>query len=383
MKEIKLSSKIINDKYTQYVYDTYDIQKQNLSTVSIPFDLKGIDDFQWNIGVILGGSGSGKSTVLNNIGTVKDVQMSPEKCLISNFDFLPPEEASLVLTSMGLSTIPAWLRPFNVLSNGEKYRAKLAYLVANAKDGDVILVDEYTSVVDRNVAKSMSFALQKYIRRKNKKIILASCHYDILEWLMPDWTCSLQKGGVLEKGDWLRQGRPKIELCVSRVEFKAWDIFKKHHYLTQEVNKTSKFFLFEWNNAPVGIIAVLPSPGANRSNAVAFSRTVVLPDYQGMGIGQQMCNFIASIFKNNGNRIYGRTINPALGIYRNNSPLWKGTGTNGKRANVGKKSREYGDRRASRLDRVSYSHEYIGEGVSGYDDLIISVKELRKKKKYE
>jgi ABC-type Mn2+/Zn2+ transport system ATPase subunit len=73
------------------------------------------------------------------------------------------------------------LRPFRLLSNGEQYRADLAYKVGKSKDGDVILIDEYTSVVDRDVAKAMSFALQKYIRHTNKKIILASCHTDILE----------------------------------------------------------------------------------------------------------------------------------------------------------------------------------------------------------
>ena len=87
--------------------------------------------------------------------------------LISNFDWLEPSEASKLLTSMGLASIPSWLRPFHLLSNGEQYRAQLAYLVASAKDGETILIDEYTSVVDRDVAKAMSNAVQKYIRRTN------------------------------------------------------------------------------------------------------------------------------------------------------------------------------------------------------------------------
>jgi ABC-type Mn2+/Zn2+ transport system ATPase subunit len=75
---------------------------------------------------------------------------------------------------MGLSSVPCWLRPHATLSNGEQYRANLAYCVAKAKENDVILIDEYTSVVDRDVAKAMSNALQKFVRRENKKIILAS-----------------------------------------------------------------------------------------------------------------------------------------------------------------------------------------------------------------
>ncbi len=185
--KIELKSKIINDKYTDYVYESFDIQNREETSVSIPMSLGEAKNFNWNIGVILGGSGSGKTTILKQMGDVKKVNFDTERPLISNFDWLEPKDAALVLTSMGLSSVPTWLRPFHTLSNGEQYRATLAYLVASAKDGEVILVDEYTSVVDRDVAKAMSFALQKYIRRENKRIIVASCHYDILEWLMHAW----------------------------------------------------------------------------------------------------------------------------------------------------------------------------------------------------
>lgn len=380
MANIELKSKIINDKYTEYVYENFDIQNREETSVSIPMNLGEAKNFEWNIGVILGGSGSGKTTILKRLGNIRQPIFDEEKSLISNFSWLEPKDVALLLTSMGLSTVPTWLRPFNLLSNGEKYRATLAYLVASAKDDEVILVDEYTSVVDRDVAKAMSFALQKYIRRENKRIILASCHYDIIEWIMPDWTYSPQKGGVLERGDWLRQGRPKIELQVSRVEFKAWDFFKKYHYLTEDVNKSCKFLLFEWNDKPVGIVAVLTSPGASRANGVTISRVVVLPDYQGMGIGQKICDFAGAIFKQSDYRLYIRTVNPALGIYFNKSLSWKGTGTNGKGANLGKKVREKGKHIAERKDRISYSHEYVGESIEGYENLLLAVDKMRKNK---
>ena len=376
MANIELKTKILNDKYTEYVYEAFDIQNREETSVSIPMNLGEAKNFDWNIGVILGGSGSGKTTILKKMGDVKKVNFDVEKPLISNFDWLEPKDATLVLTSMGLSSVPTWLRPFRTLSNGEQYRATLAYLVASAKDGEVILVDEYTSVVDRDVAKAMSFALQKYIRRENKRIIVASCHYDILEWLMPDWTYSPQKGGALERGDWLRQGRPQITLQASRVEAETWDFFKKHHYLTEEVNKSCKFLLFEWNDKPVGFVAIINSPGTNRANAVTISRVVVLPDYQGMGIGQKICDICGSIMTNNGNRLYIRTVNPALGIYFDNSIKWKGTSTNHKDA--GGKGRE-GSKYNKRKDRVSYSHEYIGEQIDGYKELLLPIKEMRSK----
>jgi len=377
MANIELKTKILNDKYTEYVYEAFDIQNREETSVSIPMNLGEAKNFDWNIGVILGGSGSGKTTILKKMGDVKKVIFDAEKSLISNFDWLEPKDAALVLTSMGLSSVPTWLRPFHALSNGEQYRATLAYLVAVAKDNEVILVDEYTSVVDRDVAKAMSFALQKYIRRENKRIILASCHYDILEWLLPDWTCSPQKGGALERCDYRRQFRPQIKLQVSRVEAKTWDFFKKHHYLTEEVNKSCKFLLFEWNEKPIGIVAIINQPGPNeRKYAMALSRIVIMPDFQGMGLGVKLSEFCGAIIRNQGGLCFIKTVNPALGEYFNKSKLWRGTANNGKSRTI----KEGTDKSArNRLERASYCHEYIGESINGYEDLLLPINEMRSK----
>jgi ABC-type lipoprotein export system ATPase subunit len=371
---IELKTKILNDKYTEYVYDAFDIQNKEETTVSVPMNLGEAKNFDWNIGVILGGSGSGKTTILKKMGDVKKVNFDVEKPLISNFDWLEPKDATLVLTSMGLSSVPTWLRPFHTLSNGEQYRATLAYLVASAKDGEVILIDEYTSVVDRDVAKAMSFALQKYIRRENKRIIVASCHYDILEWLMPDWTCSPQKGGVLERDEWLRQGRPQITLQVSRVKYDTWNFFKKHHYLTEELSKSFNLLLFEWNSKPVGIVVYKSQPTGAVPNGYGLSRTVVMPDFQGMGIGSKIAEFVSGILKNEGKRVFTKTVNPALGEYREKSKNWKATSKNGKIRNDA-----HTDNAGKRLSRASYCHEYIGESISGYEDLLLPINEMRNK----
>ena len=372
--KIELKSAIINDKYTEYVYEAFDIQNKEETSVTIPMNLGEAKTFDWNIGVILGGSGSGKTTILKKIGEIKKVLFDSNKPLISNFNWLEPKDASFVLTSMGLSSVPTWLRPFHTLSNGEQYRATLAYLVSSAKEGEVILVDEYTSVVDRDVAKAMSFALQKYIRRENKRIILASCHYDILEWLMPDWTCSPQKGGALERCDYLRQGRPQIELQISRVEPETWDFFKKHHYLTEDLNKSAQCILFEWNEKPIGICCVLNTPRKGMGEAMAISRIVILPDYQGLGLGSKLSSFIGQIYKNKGNRIFIKTANPALGEYFNKSDKWRGTSNNGK----GKPASSFDTLKyKNRLTRISYSHEYIGESLIGFEDLLLPINEMR------
>jgi len=375
MGTVKLKSSIKNDDYTEYVYEAFDIQNKEETEVEISFNLSEAEDFDWNIGVIYGSSGSGKTTILKRMGELSKSNFDYEKPLISNFDWLEPKDATLLLTSMGLSSVPTWLRPFHLLSNGEQYRADLAYKVGKAKDIEVILVDEYTSVVDRDVAKAMSFALQKYIRKTNKRIILASCHYDIMEWLMPDWTCSPQKGGVLERGEWLRQGRPQIKLQVSRVEYDTWNFFKDHHYLTEKANKSCMFLLFEWNKKPVGIVVFSRLPSGTVKNSYRLNRTVVLPDFQGMGIGSKISEFVCAILKT---RVFTKTVNPALGEYRSKSNKWKATSKNGKVLKG--QSKEKGENVWTTKTRASYCYEYIGEEISGYEDLLKPIKEMREAK---
>jgi ABC-type ATPase with predicted acetyltransferase domain len=77
------------------------------------------------------------------------------------------------------------LRPFRVLSNGEQFRVTIAR--ALAEQPELLVFDEFTSVVDRNVAKVASAAIAKAVRRRKQKFIAVSCHHDIIEWLQPDW----------------------------------------------------------------------------------------------------------------------------------------------------------------------------------------------------
>lgn len=318
MKTIKLENTILEDEYTRYVCESFDIQDSTKTSVEIPVNFAECKNFDWNIGVIYGGSGTGKSTLLKHFGSIRTIKFDESKSVISNFNWLQPSDACLLLSSMGLSSVPTWLRPYRMLSNGEQYRVQLAYLVGSAKEEEVVLVDEYTSVVDRDVAKAMSYALQKFIRKNNKKIILASCHFDIMEWLQPDWTYSPLKGRV-ERHDYLRQTRPKIEFSLFRCRYETWRIFKHHHYLTQDLNKAAKCFCLTWNDKPTAFIAILPLPSGTLQNAFRVSRLVVLPDYQGLGFGMQLLNYFGSMYKSLDKKLYIKTSNPSLfmGMSRN------------------------------------------------------------------
>lgn len=148
------------------------------------------DNFK--IGVIVGGSGTGKSTLLKHFGSEEIPEWNNEKAIISHFE--TPDEAINKLMSVGLNTIPSWYKPYNVLSNGEKFRADLA---RKLKSNTVI--DEYTSVVDRNVAKAASVALNRYINNSDiTNVVISTCHFDIIDWLQPDWVINTDTGEFLD-----------------------------------------------------------------------------------------------------------------------------------------------------------------------------------------
>lgn len=380
-QSIVLMSSVKQDNYTNYIKEAFDLQITDTSKVCIPNKLNINQLGEWNIGVICGASGSGKSTILKHLAkecnsSIANSKFDNTKCLISNFDTMTPKEATLLLSQMGLSSVPTWIRPFNVLSNGEQYRASLAKAVSDSKEGEIIFVDEYTSVVDRNVAMAMSNALQKYIRMHNKRIILATCHYDIFDWLKPDWIYDLNKGGALEKGDYLRQPRPQIELQVYRTTCDTWERFKKYHYMTAELNEAATCFVFTWNEKLVAFNSIIPMPSGSYTNAWREHRLVVLPDFQGFGIGSKISEFTGAILKQANRIYYTKTINPALGLYRmKHKEKWKTTGKNLKvepKEHIEKWNKLLGG-----LSRPSYCHKYIGQPMSGYEDLLLPANQMR------
>lgn len=321
-----------------------------------PLDRESIIGDEWGIGLIVGPSGSGKSTLLKEFGDEEQTLWDDRKAVCSHFE--TAQDAEERLSAVGFNSIPSWMRPYHVLSNGERFRADLARRI---KDNAVI--DEFTSVVDRNVARSCSVAIKKYVTKKGiKNLVFATCHYDIVEWLEPDWVYDTVSQTVESRRS-LR--RPEIEVEVVPCSVEAWSMFRPHHYLSGDINKSSRCWLAIWNDEPVGFSSVIAFPNGAIENAWRGHRTVILPDFQGLGIGVRLSDAMGEIHISEGKRYFSKTAHPRLGEYREASPLWKATSKNG----ISRQDydlRDSSKRKYSKdllrrhRDRVCYSHEYIG-----------------------
>ena len=256
---------------------------------------------------------------------------------------------------MGLSSVPSWCRPLKNLSNGEQYRAKLAKQIAISEG--IILIDEFTSVVDRNAAIAMSNALQKYVRRKNLKVILASCHYDILPYLKPDFIFDLNKGGVLERGDCLP--RPSIPLRLYRTEPDTWRIFSRHHYMTSSHNDSAACYVLQWDNKPIAFCSVLTLFGRGIIDSYRVHRLVVLPDFQGLGIARKFLDTLGALYAPK--KLFIKSVNPAIGFALSSDPHWSPTAHNNKY----RKDVERHDwlKTKSHQSRPSFCYQYCGPSL--------------------
>ena len=282
-----------------------------------------IDEKDWNIGMIVGPSGCGKTTIAKDMfgGLVTNSPEWQSASLVDDFpENLPLSKITEALSSVGLNTIPAWIRPYETLSNGEKFRADMARMVASPNDLSV--VDEFTSVVDRQVAKIGAFALQKRIRKLGKKFVAVSCHYDIEDWLRPDWV--LEPATMTFAWRSLRP-RPSIKLTIRKVKRSHWQKFSRYHYMSATlVNSAQCYGAFVDGNI-VGFAAYIHFPHAKRKNIKRVTRLVVLPDWQGLGISFALGDTMASAYKATGIDVRHYPAHPGFIRSHQKHKLWKQT----------------------------------------------------------
>jgi ABC-type lipoprotein export system ATPase subunit/GNAT superfamily N-acetyltransferase len=347
--------------YLETIKTKYDIKDYQESAVAIP-DLP-----QEGIVLIVGTSGSGKSTILRNIGELKRPDIDDEAWVISNFS--TAERGEELLLACGLRSIPAWFRPVSTLSNGERHRFEMAQCL----DQGINKIDEFTSVVDRDTAKSLALSMRKFYDRQTEKsaLYIASCHRDIVEWLDPDYVYDTDLCVLENRRSPFRLGsRPELVLTIKGTSPEMWRGFSKYHYLDTTMSRSVHCYVGLLGDKPIAFHAAIHSTNRDIHSYWRGHRTVVLPEFQGMGIGTKFSDAIADMYVSRGMRYFSKTAHPSFGEHREKSPLWRPTSMN-KKSRVGsylnkdgtaREMKGYGGTTTVRdAYRVCYSHEYIGK----------------------
>jgi len=330
--DVEVQAKVSRTVRARQLEGSFDVPPSDSHTLRWHVDLP-IEDRPWQVGLIVGPSGCGKSTLL---GEVFDAPAELDWTGAGVIDDFPKavkvEDVATVCSAVGFNTIPAWLRPYSVLSNGERFRVELARRLVDSTVDAPIVLDEFTSVVDRQVARIGSHAVQKWVRRNGRQLVAATCHYDVEDWLQPDWVLEPRVSHLASSPDaslfrWRSvQPRPSVQVEITPAHRStAWPLFAPFHYLTAELGNAAKCYVLwartddehEWQ--PAAFAGMLHRPvskrvQAGRDHAAVWglSRVVTLPDWQGLGLAFVLMDTLGAAYRAAGCNFHTYPAHPAL-----------------------------------------------------------------------
>lgn len=302
-----------------------DVDKKSTHEFSVTCDL----DAPYSVGLILGASGSGKSTLARRIfgDDCFKTFLDDKTAVIDQFpEGMSYDDRATALNGIGLTSVPCWIKPAGTLSNGQKARAEAA-LALCLGDSHRLVIDEWTSVVDRTVAKVMSHCVQKYARKNGKSVVLVACHSDIIEWLDPDWIIDCNSQRFIDRRSLRPAREEKLLFEVREVTGHAWARFSKYHYLNagRVGGRCLHFGLFH-NDEQIGyacLVNYVPWTDKTKPMMMHVSRVVVHPDFAGMGLGVKLSDAVAREGVKLGYRVLIKMSSTPMYKSMSKSSLWK------------------------------------------------------------
>lgn len=258
-----------------------------------------------------GPSGGGKSSLMRaaaaQLGALDATALDlPDAPLIDALPG-PVNDRLATLAGCGLSEARLLLRTPAELSDGQRYRFRLAFALASGRSPWVV-ADEFTATLDRPLAKVVAFNLRKLVTRTGVGVLAATTHDDVADDLNPDvWVRCLGDGHVeVERRRWKRCPVSFAdELWLSDGDRSDWAYFARWHYRSHHLAYTRRVILLWHGREPVGV-CVFGTPAASLSLRTRFfglrdprsgaalsalneqlwllQRVVIHPTYRGAGI---------------------------------------------------------------------------------------------------
>ena len=316
--DVVVESEVSSSIRARQLSSAFDVPPQERSRLSWKAELP-IETADWNVGLIVGPSGAGKSTIMRHLwGEMPELRWGAASVID---DFGAEQTVERIVSAcgaVGFNTIPAWLRPFHVLSNGERFRVDLARRLLELPGP--IVVDEFTSVVDRQVAQIGSHAVQKIVRKNGQQFVAVTCHYDVIDWLQPDWVLDVSTMSFTRR---LLQRRPAIECEIKRVPHDTWRLFAPYHYMSASLHRSAACYAAHVGGRPVAFAGVLHRPHPTSSNRKGVSRLVTLPDWQGLGLALALVDQVGAALMAVGNKICTYPAHPSLMRSFDRSRSWR------------------------------------------------------------
>jgi ABC-type lipoprotein export system ATPase subunit/predicted GNAT family acetyltransferase len=250
----------------------------------------------FNIILITGESGSGKTTILNELkpNNILDLEI-PNTPL---FEWGINEEHTLkILSLVGLGDAVLFLTKYVHLSDSQQARARIALELLS--DREVIYIDEFLSTLDRSTAKSVAYCIQKAIKITNKKAILVTAHDDLQDYLKPDCIIkgkAFPSRWVVEEKEYTNRNK-----IVEQCKFKYVDKEFYRNLRLGELHYKGKYTggVKEYLAVMIGeeCVGILVSIYRMHDGGRRISRVVVHPSYRGCGIGVKLVSKYIKKFK--------------------------------------------------------------------------------------
>lgn len=316
--DVVVESELSTSIRARQVASMFDVPPSETARLRWHVDVPSNDE-PWSVGLIVGPSGSGKSTVMRQVYGEPPALKWEKASVVDDFDAkLSIKEIVDACSAVGFNTIPAWMRPERVLSNGERFRVDVARRLLEMPDP--IVVDEFTSVVDRQVAQVGSHAIQRYVRNAKRKFVAVTCHYDVIDWLQPDWVLDMATQQLTRRSV---QPRPRVECVVGRIPYAAWAVFAPFHYMTADLHRAARCFGLWANGRLAAFAGVLHRPHAHATNIKGISRLVTLPDWQGLGLAFALVDTLGAAYTALDMRLHMTPAHPALTRSFDRSSRWE------------------------------------------------------------